>query len=874
MRKEFGAFLFLGLLVLSLSFASAGWLSDAYGKITGNAITGNAINSFGFNESELYCGNRTTCRYWSTVRCGGKAGHLTTAGINLSRVSSVDVLSIKCFTGMGPAKIVTCPAETSYDVCVENNNDGSGNFILLGVKYGNTTSPTCTSFTYSDWSTCLNGAQTRTVSSSSPAGCTGGVSPVLIQVCTMPSNVTCTDSDGGLNYYVGGNTTFNRLGAGPESTYSDRCMIFNGDSSSSVFSCSGTNCQLDEYGCNSEKNLILSNYNCPLGCLDGACLNVTTPNVTCIDSDGGLNYYTFGNITSGDLVSSVGIREDICLNNSLREMFCYNNLGTPQLYDCPNGCSNGACANTSISVNNTCTDSDGGLNYYVRGQIQLRDLGGNIIASDWDDCDEEEFFCYENGSAGIVAGNWNCSNGCVDGACVVSSSCQSSVNQIKNPTDLIIEGVNWFLQYNYTYVDESGMNYENYSSASWNMQSNDQYSYAWASVAELSNNEAVQDRLYNALENGLCQISRVYTNYDTEEYQNIYTCKNIWRIAQQNQQVSHGNVWNYQNDVVVIWFNSNLLFNVEFSSNNYNNCYDSESCQRIENENHQRQQTDLIDTIDKIINNKNEYASTGYLDYRSEQFVKHFLIGCASEVVDSGYEGSWYCRLEPAVCPPHGEQAQTCARWNQITGKDEKREAVVYCNPGICSGCMTPKWFGSTWDSKCIGYGFRFASEVESKIASINYIDQDSVIIKMGGSVGEVTPDLSAGDEYTLSDGALLRVNQIYYSTKEDTSSYVDLSIDNYGMWIKEGDSKDVPSIVNAYCDIDGQIKQQKTQEWGACQNNYECESNLCSYSECVDLKGIASQFTGFKGFLVKMLCRLSNPFSDNGYTQCLVNNQ
>ncbi len=43
---------------------------------------------------------------------------------------------------------------------------------------------TCTSFTYSAWGACQpNGTQTRTVVSSSPAGCTGG-SPVLSHSCT------------------------------------------------------------------------------------------------------------------------------------------------------------------------------------------------------------------------------------------------------------------------------------------------------------------------------------------------------------------------------------------------------------------------------------------------------------------------------------------------------------------------------------------------------------------------------------------------------------------------------------------------------------------------------------------------------------------
>ena len=51
----------------------------------------------------------------------------------------------------------------------------------------------CTSFTYSAWSACQsNNTQSRTVSSSSPTGCTGG-SPVVTQSCTyVPPANACT----------------------------------------------------------------------------------------------------------------------------------------------------------------------------------------------------------------------------------------------------------------------------------------------------------------------------------------------------------------------------------------------------------------------------------------------------------------------------------------------------------------------------------------------------------------------------------------------------------------------------------------------------------------------------------------------------------
>lgn len=53
--------------------------------------------------------------------------------------------------------------------------------------------PTCTSFAFSNWAPGVcppSGVQDRSVTSSSPVGCTGG-SPVLTQSCT-PAAVTCT----------------------------------------------------------------------------------------------------------------------------------------------------------------------------------------------------------------------------------------------------------------------------------------------------------------------------------------------------------------------------------------------------------------------------------------------------------------------------------------------------------------------------------------------------------------------------------------------------------------------------------------------------------------------------------------------------------
>jgi mono/diheme cytochrome c family protein len=75
----------------------------------------------------------------------------------------------------------------------------SGVFHPENMPGGTTPPPpaTCSSFTYSAWSTCSNGVQTRTVLTSSPTGCTGGT-PVLSQACTVtpPPPPACTYTTG------------------------------------------------------------------------------------------------------------------------------------------------------------------------------------------------------------------------------------------------------------------------------------------------------------------------------------------------------------------------------------------------------------------------------------------------------------------------------------------------------------------------------------------------------------------------------------------------------------------------------------------------------------------------------------------------------
>jgi len=89
---------------------------------------------------------------------------------------------------------------TSWGSCVneiQTCNTGGYSLIPTGCTLGTVSAPTqsclpaCTSYVYSDWSACLDSAQTRTVLSSVPSSCSGGVAPVLSQSCTL----ACTSAD-------------------------------------------------------------------------------------------------------------------------------------------------------------------------------------------------------------------------------------------------------------------------------------------------------------------------------------------------------------------------------------------------------------------------------------------------------------------------------------------------------------------------------------------------------------------------------------------------------------------------------------------------------------------------------------------------------
>ena len=201
----------------------------------------------------------------------------------------------------------------------------------------------------------------------------------------------CKDSDG-INYYTKGIAT-NGI-----KTVKDYCI---------------RNDTIREFYCPSTRSsyIAYTDYRCEYGCQDGACIKASY----CNDSDGGIKYYTRGSCHSNNVGytdyctgSTTSLRAD-----TLREYYCVNNTCGYTDYKCPNGCFNGACIEKTNQTNETCYDSDNGINAYTKGTATKDGV------SKTDYCQDNrlliEYYCYGNE---IKDTQRLCTYMCEDGKCI------------------------------------------------------------------------------------------------------------------------------------------------------------------------------------------------------------------------------------------------------------------------------------------------------------------------------------------------------------------------------------------------------------------------------------------------------------------------
>ncbi|KKP30891.1 MAG: hypothetical protein UR22_C0035G0001, partial [Parcubacteria group bacterium GW2011_GWC2_32_10] len=198
-----------------------------------------------------------------SVNITWQAGQAGSVGIYLIDYSSGSVFNITTSntasnSGFNNSYLWKIPlsllAKDTYKIWVwdsiTNVNDYSDNFFSI-VKI-------CTpNWQATEWSTCVDGRQTRTFTDLNDCKVTTNKPQDQAQDC-------CSDSDGGEDYYVKGTIKY-------------------GSSDVAIDSCKYSNTWVDEYYCGENGDVKSKSEYCPKGCENGACKQalVCTPNWTC-----------------------------------------------------------------------------------------------------------------------------------------------------------------------------------------------------------------------------------------------------------------------------------------------------------------------------------------------------------------------------------------------------------------------------------------------------------------------------------------------------------------------------------------------------------------------------------------------------------------
>ncbi|MCX8189902.1 MAG: hypothetical protein N3F05_01595, partial [Candidatus Diapherotrites archaeon] len=230
----------------------------------------------------------------------------------------------------------------------------------------------------------------------------------------------CSDSDGGRDIYKKGTVNENGI------LSTDECT------------CGGS--KVKEYSCSKGRTVVAEEY-CPTGytCKDGACVQGSSPEV-CNDSDGGKNFDAKGTVVFGGQTYV-----DFCNGSVVNEHYCESNQGRSTTYNCPYGCSDGACLSSSYGsgTRGKCTDSDGGINGFVRGTVEYQSTMA-IILRDYcqDNKSVKEYFCQNDEPLETIV---PCPDICENGACKTSSSSGSGSGTRGKCTDSD-GGINGFVR--------------------------------------------------------------------------------------------------------------------------------------------------------------------------------------------------------------------------------------------------------------------------------------------------------------------------------------------------------------------------------------------------------------------------------------------
>jgi hypothetical protein len=184
------------------------------------------------------------------------------------------------------------------------------------------------------------------------SSCSVAVPAVNASVSSAAAQESCSDNDGGRNYYQKGTACIGTKCLTDYCMDSNHVMEYDCGSNQGITSNDG--CEHDALGGCS--------YLCQYGCSDGACqrTNITSPRVVCNDSDGGINIYVAGTTygDTGRLENGIGTSRDYCTDDDrgtamvdegqyVHEYTCEGGFVVAYTNECPLGCRQDACIRSS-----------------------------------------------------------------------------------------------------------------------------------------------------------------------------------------------------------------------------------------------------------------------------------------------------------------------------------------------------------------------------------------------------------------------------------------------------------------------------------------------------------------------------------------------
>ena len=578
--------------------------------------------------------------------------------------------------------------------------------------------------------------------------------------------------------------------------------------------------------------------------------------VSCFASDGGINYYEKGYVEGniGSAYPDGSTRyEDYCMdNNTLIERYCGDDYTKfTKEYNCPNGCVDGACIEapgvcTLQNVTNRVCSYEG-IEYNV---THLEGCGPNPAIFRIGYNETEEIINLSHGQkpsslkgiegVGLVNLGTPCSvqqsrirfisTGSFEEEDV--SECSTFMDSLHNRSEFL----GYELESSFVYMD---------GRADYSYRGGDSGFYI--SFYDSENSEIISE-----VKKLPYEVEEITVGGKDNQYYTIYFIEGIFYA-----------IWHEGNKLIILIYVPDMS---AFDRHSFGELLDADEFAEALQDNQFRPLTAVE-------------GAEGYGEFR--RILGNVMgLGCSSDVEDF-CKPEWEVRMDPVECPSHGVQELIIRDSNRCVS--ETITETQRCNPGRCDGCLIPRGF-SPWEMRnmenvCLPYGHRFGNDevVDTILLHENEdLSQDYDLNIMSNVRAELTVYVrSSGDgwgaigakSYLLYEGAVERL--------PDSLGGMRFRVEEINM--AQGTVRlSLIDSVNSYCDVDGQIKRQRTVDpirgdWAQCQNNYECESNFCSSGECIEITRMMENAGTFRSLGSRVLCTFANMFDESGYEQCLV---